>query len=80
MVGLDEAAFGDCLASDRYLDAIDQSAKDAGTVQITGTPTFVVGVAEGDVVEGKRVVGARDVKVFEQNIVSALDEQRTAAK
>ncbi len=48
IIGLDAAAFGSCLASDRHLAAIDASAQDAGTVQITGTPTFVVGKAASD--------------------------------
>jgi hypothetical protein len=55
-------------------------AHGAGTVRITGTPTFVVGKAANDSVEGKRVVGARDFRVFEEQIVKALGEQQAAAK
>jgi protein-disulfide isomerase len=85
IIGLDGAAFDSCLASDRYLAAIDDSSKDAGTAQITGTPTFVVGKAAsdsvwGDSVEGDRVVGARDFKVFEERILKALGERQAAAK
>ncbi len=80
IIGLDAAAFGSCLASDRHLAAIDESSQDAGTVQITGTPTFVVGKAASDTVEGARVVGARDVKTFEQAILKALEEKQAKAK
>jgi protein-disulfide isomerase len=76
VIGLDAAAFGSCLGSDRHLGAIDDSSKDAGTVQITGTPTFVVGEAAGDWVEGKRLVGARDFKIFEQQILKALEDKQ----
>jgi protein-disulfide isomerase len=79
-IGLDMSAFDSCLASDRHLAAIDKSAQDAGGVQITGTPTFVVGKATGDWVEGKRVVGARNHKVFEEQILKVLAEHQTVVK
>lgn len=79
VIGLDATAFDRCLASDRHLAAIDQSAQDAGTVQITGTPTFVVGRAASDSVEGARVVGARDYKAFEEQILKALGDKQAGA-
>jgi protein-disulfide isomerase len=78
-IGLDAAAFKSCLASDRHLAGIDQSSRDAGSVQITGTPTFVVGKAASDEVEGNRVVGARDYKAFEEQILKVLGEKPAAA-
>jgi protein-disulfide isomerase len=75
VVGLDAAAFDSCLASDRHLAAIDQSSQDAGAVQITGTPTFVVGKAASDWVEGNRVVGARNYKAFEEQILKVLPQK-----
>ena len=79
-VGLDAAAFASCLASERHLAGIDQSSQDAGSVQITGTPTFVIGKAASDWVEGKRVVGARDYKVFEAPILKVLGEKQALAR
>jgi hypothetical protein len=79
-IGLDQSEFEKCLASDRYLAAIDQSASDAGKVQVIGTPTFVVGRAAGDWVEGRRVVGARDYKVFEVEILNLIDEGSVAGQ
>ena len=79
ILGLDMMAFDACLASDRHLAAIDKSMQDAGSVQITGTPTFVVGKATGDWVEGKRVVGARNFKIFEDNIRKLLEEKQPSA-
>jgi hypothetical protein len=40
----------------------------------------VVGKASGDWVEGKRVVGARDFKVFEENIRKLLEEKKAKAQ
>jgi protein-disulfide isomerase len=79
-VGLDAAAFASCLASERHLAGIDRSSQDAGGVQITGTPTFVIGKAASDWVEGKRVVGARDYKVFEAPILEVLEEKQALAR
>jgi protein-disulfide isomerase len=79
-IGLDVTAFDSCLASDRHLAEIDTSAQDAGTVQITGTPTFVVGKASSNWVEGNRVVGARDYKVFDENIRKMFEEKQAKAE
>jgi protein-disulfide isomerase len=79
-LGMDMTAFDSCLASDRHLADIDKSTQDAGGVQITGTPTFVVGKANGDWVEGKRVVGARDYKTFAENIRKLLEEKQANAQ
>lgn len=42
-MGLDVEACNSCLASDKHLANIDRDMQDAAKVQITGTPTFVVG-------------------------------------
>jgi hypothetical protein len=39
----------------------------------------VVGKATGEWVEGKRVVGARDFKTFEKNILNLLEEKQASA-
>lgn len=75
VIGLDAAAFDACLASERHLALIDQSAKDAGNVKIAGTPTFIIRTAASDSVEGQRLVGARDYSVFEKQIVKLLEEK-----
>jgi protein-disulfide isomerase len=79
-IGLDAAGFAGCLASERHLAGIDQSSQDAGSVQITGTPTFVIGKAASGWVEGKRVVGARDYKAFEEPIIAVLEEKQARAR
>lgn len=71
-IGLDMTSFSACLASNRHLAEIDQSVRDAGSVKITGTPTFVIGKAENDVVNGDRIVGARNLKNFQDAINKQL--------
>jgi predicted DsbA family dithiol-disulfide isomerase len=72
-IGLDMTAFDSGLAGGRYLAVIDNSVEDAKGAQITGVPTFVVGKASGDWVEGGRVVGAGNFKMFRENIRKLLD-------
>lgn len=72
LIGLDTVAFDACLESERHLQGIDRSADTAGDAQITGTPTFVIGKADADWVEGNRLIGARDYRVFEEQIRKLL--------
>ena len=77
-VELDVEAFKACIASDRHLAAIDQDAKDAGAVRLTGTPSFVVGKTASDKITGQVIIGAQPVNVFNAAIKKALDEATRA--
>ena len=77
-VELDVEAFKACIASDRHLAAIDQDAKDAGAVRLTGTPSFVVGKTASDKITGQVIIGAQPVNVFSAAIKKALDEAARA--
>ncbi|MCU7811082.1 MAG: DsbA family protein [Candidatus Thiodiazotropha sp. (ex Notomyrtea botanica)] len=80
-IRLDTTTFNNCLASGKHLTQIDQSSRDAGSVKITGTPTFVVGKSANDFIEGNRIVGARDYKAFETEITKLLPvEMRAVAR
>lgn len=72
IIGLDQDAFDACLSSDRHLAQIDADIRDASEAKITGTPTFVVGRADGDRVQGRRIIGARDYQVFAAEIDKLL--------
>ena len=73
-VGVDVAAFKDCLASDRHFAEIDQDAKDAAAVQLTGTPSFIIGKTASDKITGQVVVGAQPLNVFNAAIDKALGD------
>ena len=75
---LDVESFKACIASDRHLAAIDQDAKDAGAVRLTGTPSFVVGKTASDKITGQVIIGAQPVNVFSAAIKKALDEAARA--
>jgi len=73
-LGLDQRAFDDCLASNRYLNQIVTDSKAAAENRITGTPTFIIGKSGGDWVEGKRIIGAQSYAVFDSAIRLVLPE------
>jgi protein-disulfide isomerase len=71
-LSLDMDAFNKCLESDRHLAQIDQEAKEANAVRLTGTPSFIVGKTGGDKITGQVVIGAQPLNVFDAAIDKAL--------
>lgn len=71
-ISLDAAAFKGCIGSDKYLADIRRSGNVAATIGINGTPSFVVGTAKGDTMEGIRIVGAQPYAVFEEVVKAFL--------
>ncbi|MFZ3264597.1 MAG: thioredoxin domain-containing protein [Terriglobales bacterium] len=65
---LDLASFQACADADKYKAEIQKSIADAGTVGISGTPSFVIGKTSTDAIDGDRVVGAVPESVFETEI------------
>ena len=63
------------MASGNHLKTIGDDAKYAASLGISGTPTFVLGKVVGDSVEGKVIVGAQPLEVFETAIKEMLDKR-----
>jgi predicted DsbA family dithiol-disulfide isomerase len=72
---MDTNAFNSCLQSERYLSEIDKDAKDAASIQLTGTPSFIIGKTSNDVISGQVVIGAQPLNVFEATIIKILNEK-----
>jgi len=66
--GLDTDKFSACLESGRHSEKVKSSVTSAGTVGISGTPSFVVGRSKGDMVDGIKLVGAQPFAVFDQKL------------
>jgi len=64
--------FKTCTSGDKFISDIKDEAKYAATFGITGTPSFIVGRAVGDDVDGFKVVGAQPYAVFEAQINELL--------
>jgi protein-disulfide isomerase len=74
-LGLSEAKFSSCLASDRYTEEIKQSAAEAHKMGITGTPAFFIGTVDdkdGTIRNIKGIKGAAPYDVFDSAIADAL--------
>jgi protein-disulfide isomerase len=69
---LDIPSFKACTEADKYKADIQKDAADAGTLGISGTPSFVIGKTATDTMEGDRVVGALPVSAFENEIQKFL--------
>jgi protein-disulfide isomerase len=69
---LDMTAFRGCLSDKRYTDAIKKDTADAGTLGISGTPSFVIGKTGKGEIAGVRIVGAVPYTVFDSAIKDLL--------
>jgi protein-disulfide isomerase len=71
-LGLNVSALDECISSDRFADIIQRSVAEATQMQISGTPTFIIGTldAQGKLMSVKKtVVGAYPFDTFK----TALD-------
>jgi protein-disulfide isomerase len=66
--------FKSCMDSDKSAKEVKDEAAYAGTLGITGTPTFVLGRPKGDSVEGRKIVGAQPYAAFEVQVNELLRE------
>ena len=74
-LGLSEAGFERCLESGQFAADIKKDMADAGTVGISGTPTFLIGVVQpgdGRVKIVKKLVGAKPYEEFKAAIDGLL--------
>jgi protein-disulfide isomerase len=75
-VGLDGAAFDECLASARHAARVERGLADGAAAGVRGTPAFVIGRTKSgsDVVEGTPVRGAQPLETFRRLIEQALTQ------
>lgn len=62
---LDADRFKACLMADKFTGAIKRAVAEANGQGISGTPTFLIGKTQGEVVNGIIVVGAKPIADFE---------------
>lgn len=71
-LSLDVTRFKACLDNPQYVEAIWKDASDAQAAGLMGTPSFVLGKASGNMVEGIAIVGAQPYRNFESKIKELL--------
>lgn len=78
-VGLDEAKFAACMASNKYDDEIRKDMADARAANIGGTPNFVIGLVnpknprDPNIIVLKTITGAQPYPVFKAALDAALE-------
>jgi protein-disulfide isomerase len=79
-LGIDIAKLDACMTSDRFVDVIQRSSEEAAKMEISGTPTFLIGTMSqnGDIVNVKKtVIGALPFEAFKTTIDSILSPANT---
>lgn len=69
---LDAELFHSCVTSTRYAAEIKKASADANAQGISGTPTFLIGKSNGDLVDGSLIIGAQPIAAFEKLLQSSL--------
>ena len=67
-LALDAKGFQSCLDSDKYKADVQKDAAEAATLQISGTPTFVLAKSSKEKLDGIRIVGAQPFVAFQAAI------------
>jgi protein-disulfide isomerase len=71
-ISLEMKSFESCLDGEKFKADIEKDGSDAASLQISGTPTFVVGRVSNGVLSGTVVSGAQAFSVFQSTIQDAL--------
>jgi protein-disulfide isomerase len=77
-LGLNVAELDACISSSRFADIIQRSMSEAAQMQISGTPTFIIGTldAEGNLMSVKKtVIGASPFEAFKAALDPLLASQ-----
>jgi protein-disulfide isomerase len=69
---LEPTVFQTCLAAEKYKQEVQKDAAEAATLQISGTPTFVLAKSAKDKLDGVRIVGAQPFATFQAAIDALL--------
>jgi protein-disulfide isomerase len=68
-IGLKKSSFKECLTTGKYAETVRRNSEDGHKLGITGTPSFLLGVSDGNKVKNVRlIVGAQPFPVFKQEI------------
>jgi protein-disulfide isomerase len=77
-LGLDVAAFNQCMDTDKFATQIRKSMAEARSLQATGTPTFFLGLTDPKTsqIKGTKMAGAQAYPAFKAAIERLLSSQK----
>lgn len=70
--GLDRATVLGEAAAKKHRAEIQEDMAAARTAGITGTPSFVLGTSDGQLIRGERIIGSKSFAIFESKIQALL--------
>ena len=70
--GLDRAKFEAGIASKKHDAEVREDVRAARAIGITGTPSFVLGTSDGQMIRGERIIGSKPFSVFKRKIEAFL--------
>ena len=76
-LSIDKASFQACMSSEKHKAEVQKDASEAATLQISGTPTFVLAKSAKDRLDGVRIIGAQQFVAFQAAIDGLLKNPST---
>jgi protein-disulfide isomerase len=70
--GLDRASLLAGIAARKHGEEIQEDVAAAQAAGITGTPSFVLGTSDGQIIRGERIIGSKSFQMFESRIQALL--------
>ena len=70
--GLDLAKLKACIASGKYAFIVARNAAEADALGLNGTPSFIIGRAQGSLLTGERISGAQPFEEFDSYLRELL--------
>jgi predicted DsbA family dithiol-disulfide isomerase len=77
--GLDRATVLGETAARKHRAEIQEDLAAARSVGITGTPSFVLGTSDGQIIRGERIIGSKSFALFESKIQALLAKAGVSA-
>lgn len=74
---INKVEFNKCIDENRYGKHISKDIEDAGSLGITGTPSFIVGIIKNGEIDGIIVPGAYQFEVFDAAIKSMIGRKNS---
>jgi predicted DsbA family dithiol-disulfide isomerase len=65
---IDASTFKSCLDGGKHIPDVLKDLQDAKALQLSGTPSFLIGRTKADMVEGPILMGAQPFQAFDSKI------------
>jgi protein-disulfide isomerase len=76
VAGLNAQQFTACYSNGVHEDEVRADLAEAQRLGLRGTPTFVIGRATGDSLDGKVIIGAQPFAVFDEYLQTLFNDER----